>query len=55
MPILTKDFLDSEFPEPDGKFPNPEPVPAEAAEPEVDMSRDVVGPMGSAINSEEEI
>ena len=54
MPILTKDFLDSEFPEPDGKFPNPEPVPAGAAEPEADMSRDVVGPMGSAINSEEE-
>lgn len=54
MPILTKDFLDSEFPEPDGKFPNPESVPAEAAEPEADMSRDVVGPMGSAINSEEE-
>jgi rubrerythrin len=52
MPILTKDFLDSEFPEPDGKFPKP--VPAEAAEPEADMSRDVVGPMGSAINSEEE-
>ncbi len=49
MPILTKDFLDSEFPEPDGKFPNPAP-----AEPEADMSRDVVGPMGSAINSEEE-
>jgi rubrerythrin len=54
MPILTKDFLDSEFPEPDGKFPNPEPMPAEAVEPEADMSRDVVGPMGSAINSEEE-
>ncbi len=54
MPILTKDFLDSEFPEPDGKFTKPEPIPAEAAEPEADMSRDVVGPMGSAINSEEE-
>ena len=51
MPILTKDFLDSEFPEPNGKFPNPEPAPVE---PEADMSRDVVGPIGSAINSEEE-
>ena len=52
MPILTKDFLDSEFPDPDGKFSKPEPVPVEPAKPEVDMSRDVVGPMGSAINSE---
>lgn len=52
MSILTKDFLDSEFPEPDGKFSKPEQV--EPAAPEADMSRDVVGPMGSAINSEEE-
>lgn len=50
MPIVKKD-LDKMIP---GHTPEFEAAEAAEAEPTIDTSRDVVGPMGSAINSEEE-